>query len=55
MERLGAWGVGRYMKLFGVEDRRVGCLMGTGGTWRHRDFLIQEKEAGNEGSGVSSK
>lgn len=43
------------MKLFGVEDRRVGCLIGRGSMWRHRGSVMEEKEAGSEGPRVSCK
>lgn len=52
MKGLGTQGMGRYIKLFGVEDRRVRCLMGGGSTWRHGGSVLEEKEAGHEGSRV---
>lgn len=53
VEGQGAQGMGKYMKLFGVEDRRFGCLMSRGSMWRHRGSVVEEKEAGSEGSRVS--
>ena len=52
-EGLGARGMGRYMKLVRVEDRRVGCWMGRGSMRRHRGSVMEEKEAGSEGPRIS--